>query len=447
MKRVEERKNKPKVLLIRPKYWSLVAHLEPFGLEYIAGLCNDLEIEWQILDEFQHPWTFRYSRIKKAIKKGGYDFIGFNANANTVDYILERAKQVKRDFPSVTIMVGGPEAELNYRDFCTEDVDIVYYDNGLQTLKNMFTDGLFVSNLSKQNGICFKENGEWIFKEKGAPVNGFICKPDRSTFYQGLKKNYIFMKGKFALSKGSFSCPFHCNFCYCTKMNSGVYTERAMEEIIEDVESIQHDKIWFVDDTFFCSRERVTAFCEEILRRGIKKQFMAYSRADFLAENPDILPLAYQAGFRDIMVGLEAVTDSQLNEYNKQTSKDENILAIRHLHDANICCNTLFVVSHTSTKEDFRNLYRFCKENNLLWVVFGIFTPYKGTDAYEQYKDRLVNFKSKRRDGLHITIKPEHMSSFMFMFRYYWLHVLTYPRVVTRAIAKTAYDTKKTGWF
>ena len=193
MKRVEERKNKPKVLLIRPKYWSLVAHLEPFGLEYIAGLCNDLEIEWQILDEFQHPWTFRYSRIKKAIKKGGYDFIGFNANANTVDYILERAKQVKRDFPSVTIMVGGPEAELNYRDFCTEDVDIVYYDNGLQTLKNMFTDGLSVSNLSKQNGICFKENGEWIFKEKGAPVNGFICKPDRSTFYQGLKKNYIFM--------------------------------------------------------------------------------------------------------------------------------------------------------------------------------------------------------------------------------------------------------------
>ena len=104
-------------------------------------------------------------------------------------------------------------------------------------------------------------------------------------------------------------------------------------------------------------------------------------------------------------------------------------------------------MSHTSTKEDFRNLYRFCKDNNLLWVVFGIFTPYKGTDAYEQYKDRLVNFTSKRRDGLHITIKPEHMSSFMFMFRYYWLHVLTYPRVVTRAIAGTAYDTKKTGWF
>ena len=41
-------------------------------------------------------------------------------------------------------MVGGPEAELNYKDFCTEDIDIVYYDNGLQTLKNMFEGNLKV---------------------------------------------------------------------------------------------------------------------------------------------------------------------------------------------------------------------------------------------------------------------------------------------------------------
>lgn len=440
-------KNDLKVLLIRPKYWSLVANLEPFGLEYLAGLCNDLEIEWEIHDEFQYSWQFRYNRIVKLIKKGEYNFIGFNANANTVDYILDSAKKLKRDFPDITIMVGGPEAELNYRDFCSDDVDIVYYDNGLQTLKNMFEGNLNPEVLDKQNGICFKKGGKWVFKEKGAPVNGFITKPDRTAFYKGLKKNYIFMKGKYALSKGSFSCPFNCNFCYCTKMNSGVYTERAMEEIIEDVKSINHDKIWFVDDTFFCSRERITAFCETIIKEGIKKQFMAYSRADFLAENADILPLAYKAGFRDIMVGLEAVSDEQLDEYNKQTSRNENIMAIKNLHDNNICCNGLFVVSHSSTKEDFRNLYKFVKENNLLWVVFGIFTPYKGTDAYEQYKDKLVNFTSKRRDGLHITIKPEHMSSFMFMFRYYLLHVLTYPKVVVRAMMGTAYDTKKTGWF
>ena len=440
-------KEKIKVLLIRPKYTSIIANLEPLGLEYIAGLCNDLHIECEILDEFQHPWLFRQNRIERKIKNGGFNFVGYNANANTVDYIKESAEKLRKKFKDIKIMVGGPEAELNYKDFCTDAIDIVYYDNGLQTLKNMFSGNLTTKELDKEKGICFKKDGEWIFKEKSSAVNGFITKPDRSEFYKYKKRNFIFMKGSFALSKASFSCPFNCSFCYCTKMNSGLYTERDIMDVIEEVESIKHDKIWFVDDTFFFNKERVKLFCEKIIEKGIKKQFMAYSRADFLAENPDILPLAYEAGFRDMLVGLEAISDEQLAEYNKQTSKNENIQAIKNLHDNNIVCNGLFVVSHTSTKQDFKNLIKFIKENNLLWVVFGIFTPYKGTDAYYEYEDRLVNYKSGRLDGLHITIKPEHMSSFMFKFRYYWLHVLTYPKVMIRALFKTAYDTKKKGWF
>lgn len=435
--------DKLKILLVRPKYWSLVAHLEPLGLEYVKGLCNEIGVECDIHDEFVHPWWFRLQRMSRIIKKGGYNYVGFSANANSVDYINKRAAQLKKRFPDITIQVGGPDAEQNYKDYCTEGVDIVYYDNGLTSLKNVFTGGLSTDNLEHQNGICFRKDGEWVFREKGDPVCGFICKPDRSHFYKYLRKNYIFLKGKFAISKGSFSCPFNCKFCYCTKMNSGVYTERAIEEIIEDVESINHDKIWFVDDTFFCNRERVVKFCNMVLERGIHKQFMAYSRADFLAENEDILPLAYKAGFRDMMVGLEAITDDQLDMYNKQTSKNENILAIKHLHDNNIVCNALFVISYTATKADFKNLLKFIKDNNLLWVVFGIFTPYKGTDAYEEYKDRVVNFKSKRLDGLHITIPPENMTPFMFMLGYYWLHLRTYPKIALRTLLGTAYDTKK----
>ena len=70
-----------KVLLIRPKFTSIVANLEPLGLEYLAGLCRDLNIECEILDEFQYSWIGRYGRIRKRIKNKKYNFIGFNANA------------------------------------------------------------------------------------------------------------------------------------------------------------------------------------------------------------------------------------------------------------------------------------------------------------------------------------------------------------------------------
>jgi len=437
---------KIKLLLVRPKFSSIVANLEPLGLEYIAGLCRDLNIECEIFDEFQYSRNFRFKRLVRKIKQGGFDYVGFSANANTTDYILNTTDKLRKVFSDLYIMIGGPEAELNFKDFFTESIDFVYHDNGLDSLKNALLGGFSPEVLQKQNGVCFKVNNKWVVKDKGEPVHSFITHPDRTAFYKGLKKNFIFLKGSFAIAKASFSCPFSCTFCYCAKMNNGVYTEREIFDVIDEIEGLDHHRIWFVDDTFFIDKERVKVFCNEVIRRKIDKHFMAYSRADFLAENPDVLPLAYKAGFRDILVGLEAINDEFLDDYNKKTSKDINIQAVKNLRDNNIVCNGLFVVSHRSTKQDFKALRNFIKENNLLWVVFGIFTPYKGTDAYDEYKDRLINFKSKRLDGLHITVKPEKMSSFMFMVRVYMLYVYTYPKIWFRTILKTAYDTKKTGW-
>ena len=46
-------KKEIKALLIRPKYSSIVANLEPYGLEYLAGLAKELSIKCEIHDEFQ----------------------------------------------------------------------------------------------------------------------------------------------------------------------------------------------------------------------------------------------------------------------------------------------------------------------------------------------------------------------------------------------------------
>lgn len=434
------------MLLVRPKFSSIVASLEPLGLEYVGGMLGEIGVEYEIWDEFVRPWAFRFGRMAGRIRSGGFDCVGFNANANTVDYIIDISRRLKKRFPGITTFVGGPEAELNYMDFCVDGVDYVFHDNSLASMKRIVEGDFALPILREATGVCFRDGNKWVNREKCPPVDDFICKPDRSELYRNIKKNFMFCKGSHAIIKASWSCPFKCSFCYCTKMNSGVYTERCVEDVIEEVKSLDVERIWFVDDTFLLNKERVKVFCNRILEEGIQKQFMAYSRADFLAENPDILPLLYKAGFRDILVGLEAVADDLLEEYNKQTTREQNELAIKHLREAGIVCNGLFVVSHKSRHQDFAALHKFIKDNKLLWVVLGIFTPYKGTDSYEEYKDQLVNFKSRRLDGLHITIKPEHMSSFLFMVRTYWLYVVTYPKTIFRTWMGTAYDTRKHGW-
>ena len=39
------------------------------------------------------------------------------------------------------------------------------------------------------------------------------------------------------------------------------------------------------------------------------------------------------------------------------------------------------------------------------------------------------------------------MSSVEFMLRYYALHLITYPKIMTRTLTGTGYDTMKKGWF
>jgi len=437
---------KIKILLIRPKFFSIIANLEPLGLEYVAGLCRDLNIDCKIFDEFQHSSCFRFNRLVKKIKNGGYDYAGFYAIANTTDYIIETSNKLKKIFPNLYIMIGGPEAELNYMDFTTDNIDFIYHDNGLESLKEAFVSNFSLDVLKKQDGICYKMDNKWIIKGKGAPVNNFFSKPDRNGFYKGLKKYFAFLKGSYALVKASFSCPYSCSFCCCGKRNSGTYTERAVMDVIDEIESINHNKIFFIDDTFFINKERIILFCEKLIEKKLDKQFMAFSRADFMARNNDIMPLLYKAGFRDILVGLEAADEELLIEYNKQSSINTNEQAIKNLRENNIVCNGLFVVNHKSSKKDFKKLLRFIKENKLLWVLFSIFTPYKGTEAYEKYKGSMIKTKSKYLDSLHITIKPEKMSSFMFFIRFYLLYFLTYPKIYSRTLFKTAYNTKKTGW-
>jgi radical SAM superfamily enzyme YgiQ (UPF0313 family) len=437
-----------KVLLVRPKFVSIVAKLEPLGMEYVSGMLKGLDIPCDIHDEFHMSRFLRYKRLKERVISGGYSHVGFHVNANTVDYCLETAARLKKEIPHVKIMVGGPEAELNYKDFCQDNIDYIFYENGLISVERVFRSGFDHEVMKEATGIGYKDiHGRWILNEKGPPVCKYHVKPDRSHFYKTIKSNFIMGKGSFAVAKASFSCPYRCSFCYCTKMNSGLYTEMDLDLVIEDIKAINHQRIWFVDDDFLVNKERVLEFCKRVKENGIKKQFMIYGRADNVVKCKDALSTLYDAGVRDVLVGLEAINDDFLEDYNKETTKKVNEEAIKELRENKIVCNGLFVVSHNSTRQDFKDLIKFIKHNRLLWVVFGIFTPYKGSDAYEEYNQRLVKFRSKRLDGIHITIKPKHMTSFMFLLRFYMLYVKTYSKLYIRIFRKNAYDTKNNKWW
>lgn len=172
------------------------------------------------------------------------------------------------------------------------------------------------------------------------------------------------------------------------------------------------------------------SFISMIKEQGIKKEFMAYSRVDFIVHNEDLIPHLYKAGFRDLLLGIETFDKNYLDEYDKRTDEDLNLKAAEILAKNRILCNGLFLVDHRFSKHDFRNMYDYIRKSKIYWCIFAIFTPLRHTNMFEDFKDNLVNYKPERLDFAHLVLKPEKMSTFMFYTRFYWLNIKCYIRLL-----------------
>ena len=151
-----------------------------------------------------------------------------------------------------------------------------------------------------------------------------------------------------------------------TESTNGFVHSVFADCVIDEIIGIDNDKIFIIDDDFLVNKERVEYICNRLLELGIHKTFMIFSRADSIVRCEDIMPLVYKAGIRDMLVGLEAVDDSTLEKYNKNSSVSLNKNAVRILRDNNMLCVGLFVINYDFSHKDFmhilkkRNSYGCC---------------------------------------------------------------------------------------
>lgn len=426
-----------KYLLVRVHYDKRVASVEPLGLEYLMAAIKAEKRECMIHDESLYGPLFRFNRLLKKIDKNNISIVGFSIMSNKAWYVLKVIKRLKRIRPDLKIMVGGPEVIINHEDFLLDDIDYVNYDNGLESFRYAVKNDFDINSLSQCSGLSYKENDEWIQNPCGEPISDYNIKPDRSFFYENRKKYRVLAKGCFSVMKSAFSCPQKCKFCVSRQFNSCTYRERNIDKIVEEIMEIDNDKIWFVDDDFLVNKNRVIDLCNKLIEKNCYKTYMIFARADSIVKCKDIMPLLYKVGFRDMLVGLEAVDDKTLEVYNKQSSVAINKEAVKILRDNQMLCVGLFVVNYDFTHKNFMDINRFIRKEKLVWVLFSILIPFKGTKIYEENKDKLYKYKYSRTDGTKVLMKPSKLPIIIFQLEFAFLYYVNYPRIYLAGLLGT----------
>lgn len=414
-----------KILLIKPETVGIfsmtdkVDH-EPLESEYLYTVIRSMGHEAVIYDRRHELMS-----LKKKLKETAPDIVCISGYITQEPLMKKLTALIKKHDSRITVILGGSHVEINYENFYNSEADYLYHLSGMKNFRLLieYLNGKRDMPPDFINGICYKKDGVWIKTAKETEDPSDLPVPDREYFYRNIKRYGYLSFRPLALIKNSYSCPNRCNFCYCTNRNGGMYRCRSAEQLVNEIGALDVKNIHITDDNFLVSRKYLKEFIGLIKERGIHKKYLIYGRADFIAENEDIIKELSEIGLALIMVGLEATDDGELCSYNKHVTLSQNEKCIRILSENNIICAGLFIVHQDMTAADFKKLYGWIKARPIIPTV-SVFTPMQGAADYEKYADRLITDDIRKQDLFHCILKPSHMSTAMFTLRYYKLSLM-----------------------
>lgn len=391
---------------------------EPLELEYLAAVLDDLKIEYKIYDSLLEATSF-----EETFQVYEPDVLVLSGYITAVDRIIKWSRFAKENRKKAKVLVGGVHAEVNYMDFFVDTIDMVVHCDGIDTFRKILKSKFEDKKLKQLKGIAFKGKEGWIVNNKAEACIGDIPLPNRSYFEKHKGKSKYLNYSPVAIVKTALSCPYSCSFCYCKLLNNKTYAERPIKAVVDEISKISCEYIWIVDDSFLISKERTLEFIAEVKKQGIDKKFIVYSRVDFIANNEDIIAELAQIGFIEIIVGLEAVEDDILEDFNKSTTAWENVKAVDNLRKYGIQLTALFIVGIDFKLRDFKKMRSWIRKMKLNSYTVSIFTPMKGTEIYREYESKIITKDYSKWDFLHLVMKPIHMNPLFFYFQFYLIYV------------------------
>lgn len=409
--------------------------VEPLELAYLLSAIEEMGAQAWIIDDL-----FKIKALGQTP-----DVIVLTGYNTAEDLIIKETLSFRRHFPLAKIIIGGIHAQCNSQVFHVPSVDYVFHSPDLKQFQNLLKQIEGTIDPVRHSGFDEQRDGRWTIGTARPLTTMPKIQPDRSLTRRVLDRTRYLDKSCVALVKGRTGCPYQCDFCYCRLLNDGLHLQSNFETIFSEAQAIEANFIWVVDDVFLASRKDALEFIrsaqslretnadtESTSKEGVKgpPKFIVYLRADFILKNSDLLEQLKASGMEEVIVGFEAITNTELDSYHKETDALDYPQVIQQLKKHRIDLTALFMVSPHYQWADFRRLRLFLKNHEIETYTISILTPIKGTHSYEQMKDQLITKNPKKFDFLHLVIKST-LPKPLFYFLFWQLHfrLLRSPRI------------------
>ncbi len=210
--------------------------------------------------------------------------------------------------------------------------------------------------------------------------------------------------------ESSRGCPYNCEYCAVTKFHGGQYRHRPVAEVVRNIQATGSRYIAFVDDNIIGDK----AYSRELFKALIPLdiRWMAQTTM-YLADDPELLELAYKSGMRFAWTGIESINPDNLKEVNRRINQvDEFERRIKEFNRLGILvgANIMVGFDHDS-RELYDETYEFLVRNRVFPFVY-ILTPIPGTAIWDRFvkEDRILHRNWSRYTAYETVYQPKNFT-------------------------------------
>ena len=207
-------------------------------------------------------------------------------------------------------------------------------------------------------------------------------------------------------------CPTGCEFCAMNVVEGKVFRGRPVDEVIEEMKTIKNKQIFFADASLTINPKYTKKLFKGM--KELNKEFHCFGNINILARDHEFLHLARDAGVEKWYLGIESISQENIDQAGKGTNKVENYgQAIQNIKDHDMMVTGFFVFGlDFDTPEIFEPTLQSIYEWGLDEASFSILTPYPGTRLFDRFEKegRITNYDWSQYEEGKVNFKPKKMT-------------------------------------
>ncbi|KKR81025.1 MAG: hypothetical protein UU73_C0001G0174 [Candidatus Daviesbacteria bacterium GW2011_GWA1_41_61] len=247
--------------------------MEPLGILYLSSFLKTSGHQVFLSDS-------SFEKVSQCIKEKNIGLFAISCMNTDYKYYLNLSQQVKKTFPKILIIWGGPTPTYNPEIINQDGIDIICRGEGEIALLKLVDKLDQKQSINKVPNMWIKnKNSEFtnsVYKNSVGPLVADLDSlpfPDRSLTRSFPQFKYSPIK----IVMASRGCPFNCSFCFNHRYHhlyqgkGKIIRTRTVDNVIAELEDLKRNFnakfFYFLDDVFPFDRQWLTDFTKKYTRK------------------------------------------------------------------------------------------------------------------------------------------------------------------------------------